>query len=66
MIGRRGFIAGLASLIAAPAIVQASSLMPVRGIVMPVSFGEPLMAGLTAQVWDDQFFTEYLLLNRFA
>ena len=27
---RRGFIAGLAALIAAPAIVRASSLMPIR------------------------------------
>jgi hypothetical protein len=34
---RRSFLAGLTSaLVAAPAIVQASSLMPVRGIVMPV------------------------------
>lgn len=39
MIARRGFIAGLAaSLFAAPAIVRAASLMPVRSIVLP---GEP-------------------------
>ncbi len=31
-IGRRGFIAGLGALFAAPAIVQVSSLMPVRGV----------------------------------
>lgn len=30
IIGRRGFIAGIGALIAAPAIVRASSLMPVR------------------------------------
>jgi hypothetical protein len=30
MIGRRGFITGLISLAAAPAIVRASSLMPVK------------------------------------
>lgn len=30
MIGRRGFIAGLAAAFAAPAIVRASSLMPVK------------------------------------
>lgn len=30
MIGRRGFIGGLIGLVAAPAIVQASSLMPVK------------------------------------
>jgi hypothetical protein len=29
---RRGFITGLAALVAAPAIVRASSLMPVRSI----------------------------------
>lgn len=38
-MNRRSFLAGLGSLIAAPAIVRASSLMPVRGIVMPVSPG---------------------------
>ena len=33
---RRGFLFGAgASLIAAPAIVRAASLMPVRGIIMP-------------------------------
>ena len=32
---RRSFITGLGALIAAPAIVKASSLMPVRGIIMP-------------------------------
>ena len=32
----RSFITGLASLIAAPAIVRVSSLMPVRGIVQPL------------------------------
>lgn len=30
MIGRRGFITGLGTLVAAPAIVRAGSLMPVR------------------------------------
>jgi hypothetical protein len=34
MIDRRGFITGLVSLVAAPAIVRVSSLMPVK------SFGE--------------------------
>ena len=33
---RRGFIAGLASLVvAAPAVVRAASLMPVRAIIVP-------------------------------
>jgi hypothetical protein len=30
LIGRRSFLAGLGSLIAAPAVVRAASLMPVR------------------------------------
>lgn len=35
---RRGFLFGLtASIIAAPAIVRAASLMPVRGIIAPIS-----------------------------
>lgn len=34
---RRSFLTGLgAALITAPAVVRASSLMPVRGLVMPV------------------------------
>lgn len=32
MIGRRGFITGLISLVAAPAIVRVSSIMPVKAI----------------------------------
>lgn len=34
-MNRRSFISGVVSLIAAPAIVRASSLMPVRGVAMP-------------------------------
>lgn len=34
MIGRRGFITGLVSLVAAPAIVRAGSLMPVKAMTM--------------------------------
>lgn len=42
MIGRRGFITGLISLVAAPAIVRAGSLMPVKVMIEPVwrSFAE--------------------------
>ena len=36
ILERRKFLTGLASLIAAPAIVRVSSLMPVRGIVQPL------------------------------
>jgi hypothetical protein len=33
MIGRRSFISGLVALVASPAIVRASTLMPVRSVV---------------------------------
>lgn len=33
MIGRRGFITGLVSLVTAPAIVRAGSLMPVKQMI---------------------------------
>lgn len=35
-LSRRSLFSGLGALIAAPAVVKAASLMPVRGIVMPV------------------------------
>lgn len=38
MIGRRGFLTGLGALIAAPAIVRASSLMPVKALVEPKAY----------------------------
>jgi len=38
MISRRSLVTGLTALIAAPALVRASSLMPVRGIVMHIGF----------------------------
>lgn len=49
MIGRRGFITGLISLVAAPAIVRAGSLMPVKG--------EPLVLRtiLPAASWCDLY-----------
>lgn len=37
MISRRSVVAGLGAIIAAPVLVRASSLMPVRGIIMPVT-----------------------------
>jgi hypothetical protein len=36
LISRRSFFGGLASAIAAPAIVRATSIMPVRGLVLPL------------------------------
>lgn len=38
ILQRRKFITGLASLIAAPAIVKASSLMPIRGVPLNNSY----------------------------
>ncbi len=49
MIGRRGFITGLVSLVAAPAIVRAGSLMPVKVMVDPVYGVGPVGSALTGQ-----------------
>src|SRR4051812_3637220 len=35
MLNRRGFLTGMGSLLAAPAIVRAASLMPIRAIEVP-------------------------------
>jgi hypothetical protein len=40
---RRGFLSGLGAVLAAPAVVRAANLMPVRGIIMPA----PLRLTLT-------------------
>jgi len=47
MTNRRAFITGLASLIAAPAIVRVSSIMPIK--VMP----EPEVLYRTIHWWED-------------
>jgi hypothetical protein len=64
----RGFIAGGgASLIAAPAIVRAVSLMPVRGIIQPVSLqgvpltfdgGYPMLADITREAFLPRLFVQ--------
>lgn len=46
---RRGFLFGLGALVAAPAIVKAEILMPVRGIIMPV-VGGPLPLDLSFEI----------------
>ena len=46
---RRSFLTGLASIIAVPAIVRVSSLMPIRGIIMNsvlMTRGVPVWADL--------------------
>jgi len=45
-MNRRGFLTGLgAALVAAPAIVRAGSLMPVKTMIEPVYFGWDLASG---------------------
>ena len=44
MIGRRGFITGLVSLVAAPAIVRAGNLMPVK-VIEPLDLSECYLFG---------------------
>jgi len=42
MIHRRGFITGLVSLVTAPAIIRASSLMPIRAeVIAPIPYLPP-------------------------
>jgi hypothetical protein len=45
-LARRNFVTGLISLVAAPAIVRAGSLMPVRVMVEPVYGIGPMMPSL--------------------
>lgn len=47
LIQRRNFIVGLASMLAAPAIVRAENIMPVRNLIVP----EPMVHGLRWQSW---------------
>ena len=59
IIPRRSFLIGLGSLIAAPAIVRASSLMPVGGVVMDAYGRSPAMdilaaiRNMQAKMWED-------------
>lgn len=46
MTSRRGFLIGLGALVAAPAVVRAASLMPVRGIIMDIYGQSPIMSVL--------------------
>jgi hypothetical protein len=44
-LSRRGCLIGVTSTaLCAPAIVQAASLMPVRGLIMPINSNEPLQS----------------------
>lgn len=55
VIGRRGLILGLVSLIAAPAIVRASSLMEIRGVPLVVpnpDYVTPTFQEFTVRGWD--------------
>ena len=54
-ISRRGLITGLASLLAAPAIVRASSLMPVRAA--PTTYG---CSPIQSTIADLRYIQEYI------
>lgn len=49
LLARRSFLTGLGALIAAPTVVRAASLMPVRGIVMPVYV--TVRTGIPSPTW---------------
>ena len=51
MTNRRGFVGGLAALVAAPAIVRVSSLMPLRGErLVNIATRLPLVVGVGNRV----------------
>ena len=51
-LARRSFITGLISLVAAPAIVRAGSLMPVKSVVWLDSFDDRY--GRASDLWSEQ------------
>lgn len=62
-VARRSFITGLISLVAAPAIVRAGSLMPVKSIVEPIT-AEDIAALLMrlddrGNIFDHQYAARY-------
>jgi hypothetical protein len=62
-VARRSFITGLIALVAAPAIVRASSIMPVRSYIEPVTAADlaELMARLDdrAECFDGEYAERY-------
>ena len=49
-VGRRAFLVGATStILCAPAIVRATSLMPVRGLIMPIDASDPMGATFKPQ-----------------
>ncbi len=51
MLARRGFLMWLGSLVAAPAIVRAASLMPVKAIVVPAKHEFIFRTSLPQATW---------------
>lgn len=49
IIQRRSFLVGILSALAAPAIVRAESIMPVRALILPPD--DPLVRGVRWQSW---------------
>lgn len=49
MIYRRQFLLGISALIAAPAIVRAEALMPVRSLIIEPAVSDPLIRGIRWQ-----------------
>lgn len=66
MIGRRSFITGLISLVAAPAIVRAGSLMPVKMVEFNFKPTQPYTVQLT-EAYRPWFFPDgYVPSGRFG
>jgi len=56
LLSRRGLITGLASFLAAPAIVRASSLMPVKAVPAPQPYSEEWML---QTIYRDEYIREF-------
>lgn len=53
VMNRRGFLTGLVSALAAPAVVRSGILMPLRGIVVPALPNIVWSADLAPTLWSD-------------
>jgi hypothetical protein len=61
-MNRRSFLTGLASTVVAPSIVNYASLMPMRGVIVPLSHGD-LIWGAAVNLASDHFISPDLSKN---
>ena len=66
MLNRRGLITGLISLVAAPTIVRASSLMPIKVMEQPGVFTESQMRELLRTIWANSYRPQTIIIGPLA